>query len=118
MEHRYATRIPLQLSVLIYRQGLPVQAGRTRDISMEGAFVETRYMKCRKHDCLDVEFLQTGPDGCERFRVKALVVRRDKDGIGFEFAALEAKSEQALRDCIRQLQVDSRYQPPSVVGFR
>ncbi len=122
MEHRYAIRMPLRINVLIYRQGLPVQAGRTRDISMEGAFVETRQLDCRKFDCLDVEFLPVGQEGCGRFRVKAMVIHRGQDGIGFEFAALESRSEQSLRNCLKAIEpLEPGYEHPApavAIGFR
>jgi hypothetical protein len=122
MEHRYATRMPLRVHVLIYRQGLPVQAGRTRDISLEGAFVETRQFDCRKFDCLDVEFLPLGQAGCERFRVKAMVIHRGDEGVGFEFAALEPGSEQSLRNCLRVLQppepIPAQAPFAAAVGYR
>lgn len=121
MEHRYATRVPMRINVLIYRQGLPVQAGRTRDISMEGAFIETRQIECGRYDCLDVEFLPMGQEGCDRFRVKAMVIHRGPEGIGLEFAALEQRSEESLRNCLRLMQVPVPMEEPvaaRVVGFR
>lgn len=123
MEHRCATRRPVCLNVLIYRQGLPIQAGRTRDLSTDGAFVETKGLCCNKDDCLDVEFLATGHFGCERFRVKALVVHSSKEGIGFEFNTLGGESMDALQRCLRivrqreRLLSDLEASPPVAVGF-
>lgn len=100
MEHRYATRFPRRINTLIYRQGLPVQVGRTRDISNEGAFVETGQIQGSLPDCLELEFLP-GVQSLERFRLKALVVHRTPAGIGIEFAMLDPHAERGLRDCLR-----------------
>ena len=43
MDHRRSKRVDVQLDVLLSRQGLPVAAGKTRNVSRGGAFVETDY---------------------------------------------------------------------------
>jgi hypothetical protein len=119
MEHRYATRVPLRINVLIYRQGLPVQVGRTRDISAEGAFVETGSFHGQLPDCLDLEFLP-GQEGYERFRLKALVVHRNQSGFGLEFAALDDHGEVCLKQCLRRSPppAPKLLQAATVVGYR
>ena len=102
MEHRYATRIQMRINVLIYRQGLPVQVGRTRDISNDGAFVETGQLHGQLPDCLELEFLP-GQEGVDRFRLKALVVHRRHAGVGIEFAVVDPDAGQGLQDCLRRL---------------
>ena len=118
MEHRYATRFPRHINTLIYRQGLPVQGGRTRDLSSEGAFVETGHLPGPLPDCLELEFLPAMAS-VERFRLKALVVHRDPAGVGIEFAVLGPRAEQGLRDCLRQLPpAVERLPGPEAVGYR
>jgi hypothetical protein len=118
MEHRYATRVPRRINMLIYRQGLPVQVGRTRDISSEGAFVETGQLQGPLPDCLELEFLP-GMESVERFRLKALVVHRDLRGIGIEFAVLDPRAEQGLRDCLRYSPPPvERLPQPEAIGYR
>jgi hypothetical protein len=118
MEHRYATRVPLRINVLIYQQGLPVQVGRTRDLSSEGAFLETAQFQGRLPDCLELEFLPA-LEGLERFRLKALVVHRNHAGIGIEFAVLDPRTEQGLQACLRhRAQPLERLPQSMVVGYR
>lgn len=100
MEHRHTTRVPRHINALIYQQGLPVLVGRTRNISSEGAFLETVQLQGPLPDCLELEFLP-GMESVERFRLKALVVHRLPTGIGIEFAWLDPHAEQGLRDCLR-----------------
>lgn len=118
MEHRYTTRFPRRINTLIYRQGLPVQVGRTRDLSREGAFVETGQLPGPLPDCLELEFLPA-LESAERFRLKALVVHRDPAGVGIEFAVLDPRAEQGLRDCLRHMAPDLERLPgPEAVGYR
>jgi hypothetical protein len=118
MEHRYATRLPLRINVLIYRQGLPVQVGRTRDISAEGAFVEAGPFHGPLPGCLDLEFLP-GQEGCERFRLKALVVHRNQNGFGIEFAAMDDHGATNLQHCLRRVPpLALEHTEAAVVGYR
>jgi len=43
MDHCQGQFVDVQLDVLLCRQGLPVAAGKTRNVSRAGAFVETGY---------------------------------------------------------------------------
>ncbi|MCW9057320.1 MAG: PilZ domain-containing protein [Gammaproteobacteria bacterium] len=117
MEHRYATRVPRRINTLIYRQGLPVQVGRTRDISREGAFLETGQLQGPLPDCLELEFLP-GMESVERFRLKAIVVHRHTAGIGIEFAWLDPRAEQGLRECLRHSPPPVEQMPqPEAIGY-
>jgi hypothetical protein len=99
MEHRYVERTPLRVNVVIYRQGLPVQCGWTRDLSMEGVFVVTSGLSCRRYEPLDLEFLPSGPN-TERFRLRGTVVRSEPGGLAFEFDVVSETAFGALRRCI------------------
>ena len=81
MEHRYFSRVPIDVKMLIYRGGLPVATGRIRNASRVGLFVETDYGELRQHQKLECEFC-LGDEG--RHRLGAHVSRRADAGVGLE----------------------------------
>lgn len=82
MEHRYSKRVDAQLNVLLYRDGVPVAVGKTRNISANGVFVETIYQQQHGNRSMDIEF-QPGEDpGTDKYYVKGMIVHRELDGVG------------------------------------
>jgi ubiquinone/menaquinone biosynthesis C-methylase UbiE len=103
-ESRQINRIPVRLAVS--RKGRSALLGRTRDISLHGAFIETK-------DPFDVGVMlplaiELGPK--QAIQVQAEVVRTTADGMGLRFHKLDRESARRLRRWI----VDHT----SVVGSR
>lgn len=95
MEHRCSIRKPLELQVLLYKHGLPVQSGTTRNLGLGGVFVEAEAWQWRKHETLEVEFLAV--DSSPVMRVTAVVVHLRDGGAGLMFDALEVEQLRQLR---------------------
>ena len=95
MEHRCSIRKPLELPVLLYKHGLPVQNGTIRDLGLGGVFVEADAWQWRKHEPLEVEFLAL--DGSPVMRLTAVVVHRRDGGAGLMFDAVSGEQRRQLK---------------------
>lgn len=113
MEHRCSIRKPLGIRVLIYKHGLPVQSGLSRNLSLGGVFVETGTYCWRRNECLEVEFAAAG--GCG-FRLPALVVHQRQGGVGLMFDALDADQRHRLRRLLFPAATTHRPAQPAAPG--
>ena len=95
MEHRCSVRKPIELQLLMYRHGLPVQMGRCRNLGHGGLFIETRGYQWRKKDYLVVEII--GKKGQPLVRLPAMVVHRSSRGAGLVFGTLSPEQGRCLR---------------------
>ena len=82
MDHRHSKRIDVQLSVLLYNNGVPVATGTTRNISAGGVFVDTAYRPINGSQYMSIEFVTDNDEETERYHVKGLAVYSNRDGIG------------------------------------
>jgi PilZ domain len=91
MEQRWSLRTAVTFEVQVSHKCYPVVRGRSRNISLEGLFIETGIVILPVGCCIDVEFaLMTGDDR-ERVRMPAVVVHRAVDGCGIVFHAFNSK---------------------------
>lgn len=95
MEHRCSVRKPSRFPVMLYRHGLPVCAGRCRDLALGGAFIEAAGYPWRKNEFLELEILGTG--ATPSIRVPAVVVHFSQRGAGFSFEAVGREALHRLR---------------------
>ncbi|MCH8497603.1 MAG: PilZ domain-containing protein [Marinobacter sp.] len=84
MEHRQSKRIPAQLALLVFKRGVPIATAWLSDISRDGGFISTGYDDIELNQTLEVEFRLPQPGQSTR-RLRAMVVRRDEDGLGVVF---------------------------------
>ena len=56
MEHRCSQRKKVRLDVTLYRNGRVVSRGKSRDIGLEGMFIEAGDMNCPVNSRMEVEF--------------------------------------------------------------
>lgn len=100
MEHRCSVRKPFRHQVLLYKNGIPVQAGMCRDLGLGGVFVESTGHHWRKHERLHIELR-----GADRklMRLPAVVVHYSPDGAGLMFDALSNEQRRALRALVAKL---------------
>lgn len=97
MEHRYNERRTIALNAQIYRQGTLVGTGKTRDFGLGGTFVETRWVGYAKNTPLEVKMtLLNGKGKRKQFRLPAVVVHHNGEGLGLMFHALDGEAVQAL----------------------
>jgi hypothetical protein len=94
MEHRCSARKPFKFQLLIYKNGLPVQSGVSRNLGLGGVYVEVGGCEWRKHECLEIEFLDAGRAG---MRLPAVVVHQSSQGVGLMFDGISAEQRRELR---------------------
>jgi hypothetical protein len=95
MEHRCSVRKPIEFQLLLYKHGLPVQSGVSRNLGLGGLFIETGVNEWRKNEYLEVEFL--GHDGNPIMKLAAVVVHHSEQGVGLMFDALSSEQRRILR---------------------
>ncbi|MBN2699972.1 MAG: PilZ domain-containing protein [Methylothermaceae bacterium] len=78
MQHRCFTRLKNALPVVLYHGDTHLGRFATRDISLDGMFVETGDLDFFKNDVVQVDLMLFG----ERYLMRGLVVRRETHGIG------------------------------------
>jgi hypothetical protein len=81
MEHRYHARMPVRMAVDVYIRKRHLGRFETRNIDLEGLFVEGKTSELRQNDVVELVF----PGGAAlrgRPRLHAAVVRCDADGFG------------------------------------
>lgn len=100
MEHRCGSRKEIELSVLLYRQGLPVHSACTRDLGQGGVFVQTRNYPWRKHEILDVELVNE--EDASSVRLPAVVVHHREEGAGLMFDLVSAEQSEIIRGWLSQ----------------
>jgi PilZ domain-containing protein len=82
MEHRWGKRVRTDTPVQIFAHPASMAWGRLRDISVSGGFIETE-LKIRALSTISMTVLAKGH---ARDRIaRAIVVRRDSDGVGVEW---------------------------------
>ena len=95
MEHRCSIRKPMELQVMLYKHGLPVQRALSRNLGLGGVLVDTGDTRWRKNEYLEVEFI--GADGGQGMRVPAVVVHQSENGTGLMFDQVSGEQRRRLR---------------------
>lgn len=104
MEHRCNKRLVKAIKVMLYHNGIPVAICKTRDIGVEGVFVETGSMVYRNNTLLKIEFEVISNNSRQLYRLSAIVVHSSGKGLGLFI--LDRESE-ALNAWCNGLQYDS-----------
>lgn len=96
MDHRYSVRLPLHITVEVFKREKFLGRYITRNMDVEGIFIEMRTTDLAVNDMLDLIFLF--PD-CERCDCSLIagVVRIDADGAGMMLFDHEHKAPDILR---------------------
>lgn len=81
VERRYSKRLPVNFPAQIHYRQLRPFPGRARNVSAEGACIETHNLNIPTGTLVDLEFLAHG----RHWRIAALVVQVDSHGIGLMF---------------------------------
>ena len=87
MDNRWSNRKDLDITVDIYQHGDKLGSGRSRDVGLGGAYLDTVKAKHHLRIDNDVELifhLFEGPSEV-KYALHARVVRVDDDGIGLKF---------------------------------
>ena len=91
MEHRWSLRKPVSFEVRVSQKCNPVIRCRSRNISLEGMFIETGIVIPPVGSCVDVEFALLSGEVWEQIRMPAVVVHRTEYGCGIVFHAFNTK---------------------------
>ncbi|MCO6411653.1 MAG: PilZ domain-containing protein [Thiogranum sp.] len=101
MEHRCSVRKPIKFQVLLYKHGIPVQAGICRNLGLGGMFVESAGYEWRKNERLEIELL--GADRRSAMRLPGVVVHHSAQGAGVMFDVISNEQRRALRVLLARL---------------
>jgi len=100
MENRWAARTPVRLSVDLHCRDIEVVNCSTRDISLNGAYIEVKQLQPDADSKVDLVFRLGQPGEYTRYRVPGKVVRSDGEGIGVMFDEVDASSFRSLREIL------------------
>jgi hypothetical protein len=82
MEHRYSSRAPANLKVLIYKRGLPIAIGWLRNVSRHGLFIASEYDNVQTNQPVEIEFLGDRTDGDSHRRCRGMIAHKTMAGFG------------------------------------
>ena len=81
MDHRYSVRLPLHLTVDVFKRERFLGRYITRNMDVEGIFIEMRTTDLEANDVVKLIFVVPDNERCDRTLI-AGVVRVDADGAG------------------------------------
>jgi hypothetical protein len=93
MEHRYNTRIPTNIKLLVYRRGIPIATGFVRNVSRGGLLIETDLRHINVHERLEVELLSRLIPLGQRLRFNTRVAHKAAQGYGLELDEISVATE-------------------------
>jgi len=87
MEHRGSDRVFSDLSVVLFKNNVPVISCKASNLSVYGLFVKTGPVKFRRNSILEVEFVTpTNSKSLKKSRrIPVYVVHHTKQGLGLAF---------------------------------
>lgn len=89
MEHRLSQRTEGELSILVYKRGIPVAIGQIQDASRRGLFIATDYNDVRLNQTIELAFRYPEKHGRGHRVLAAHVVRRSSSGLGLDFDGVD-----------------------------
>ena len=98
MEKRWSLRKPIKLDVLLHHDAAGVMKCITRDISLEGMFIETDRPTLPIDDPVYLDFILQNDDNNKLHHIRAKVVRTSETGMGVMFREFNPRISQFLRD--------------------
>lgn len=97
VEHRWSSRKPLAMDVSLYYPPLGMLNGKTRNISLEGMFVELEGVHIPPQSRLEIAFTSSARGKTTEHRLPAYVVHEGDDGIGLMLQHVGYREFDALR---------------------
>jgi hypothetical protein len=99
-ERRDTPRVPLSLDAMVKIADRPFQVFRTRDLSLDGAFVELGPHRLTPKDALEVALKIPVNGAPQIYRFQARVTRIAPLGVGMVFDHVNTESYAALMDLV------------------
>ena len=96
MEQRWSLRKSVTLVVKVVYKCHPVVLGRSRNIGLEGLFIETGIMILPVGSCIQVEFDLMNATRLVQICMPAVVVHRNRNGCGIAFQAFNGNAFRAI----------------------
>jgi hypothetical protein len=109
MEHRHSVRKPARMTAFVYKNGVPVQSCKVRDIAFGGIFIDSGDHSWRKNEFLVIEL--AGPNGEPGARFPAVVAHQSPRGVGLMFDALSNQQKRVVRSWLCAAADDQRQLP-------
>lgn len=104
MEHRCSKRLVKAINVMLYHNGIPVVSCKTRDIGVEGIFIETGPLEYKNNTHVKIEFEVVSIRSRQLYRLTAIIVHSSEKGLGLYIVEGET---DALKVWCNVLQHDS-----------
>jgi hypothetical protein len=101
-ERRDKPRKQVTRSVVLSHAGLGTEAGRIKDVSLDGAFVQSGLKDLPMFATVELTVTMSGGEQprIKEYRLPATVVRYTEDGAGLKFYHLDMESYSALLDLL------------------
>jgi hypothetical protein len=99
-ERRDTPRVPIALHAIVKMTGRPFQMFRTRDLSLEGTFVETGPHRLAAAEKVEVALKIPSNGVSQVYRFSARVIRVAPSGVGMVFDQVNTESYAALLECV------------------
>jgi hypothetical protein len=107
MDHRYSVRLPLRLTVEVFKRERFLGRYIARNMDVEGIFIEMRTTDLETNDVVKLIFVVPDCQHCDRTLI-AGVVRVDADGAGMMLFDHEHKALDILKAADLPNQVPGR----------
>ena len=108
-ERRDTPRVPIELDAMVKLADRPFQMFRTRDLSLDGAFVETGPHRLAPKDRVEVALKIPVSGVSQIYRFPARVARVAPQGVGMVFDHINTESYAALLDLVFSTQPRGAY---------
>ena len=97
IEHRWSSRKNINIDVSLYYPPIGTISGKTRNISLEGMFVDLEGASIPPQARLEVRFTAQTRDSAVEHRLPAYVVHGSEQGIGLMLQHVGYREFDALR---------------------
>ena len=98
MEKRWSMRKEIQLDVMLHHDRAGVIKCKTRDISLEGMFIETQSGTLPVDEQVHLDFILQNDNSNKLHHIRAKIVRTTDTGMGLMFREFNPRISHFLRD--------------------
>jgi hypothetical protein len=103
VEHRWSSRKALNLDVSLHYPPVGTISARTRNISLEGMFVELEGVSIPEKSSIEVTFKGGARQSHTEHRLPAYVVHQREDGVGLMLQHVGYREFDALRSLLNSI---------------
>jgi hypothetical protein len=118
MEQRWSLRKPVMFEVRVTHKCHPLVQGRSKNISLEGLFIETGIVILPVGSFVEVEFALMTGKVWEQIRMPASVVHRTGSGCGIVFHDFNTKVFRSIEYLLYTHNNRCSIQPPCIRSIK